>query len=332
MILGIDTSNYKCSVSLLDNEKFIINYSEFLSVKHGTLGLRQSDAFFQHIQILNSYLKKIPNDYIKLIRAIGVSDKPRRLEKSYMPVFNAGVFMAECFAKALGVKVYKFSHQEGHYGAAIRELDVDFDEETLFFHISGGTSEILKVNKSKNAFDMKNILSTSDLSFGQLIDRIGVAMELPFPCGKKMEDLAYIDFNSLDYPDELNNILKAIPSLKIKTGYNLSGYENIFKKYLEKNYNKSIIITALFIKIGEFIIDLVREAFLKTGIKKIILSGGVMANNIIKKVICASDLYFEKDLQIYFPSLENCGDSAIGPAYLTQIFIKNSGEKNETKN
>ena len=52
-VLGIDTSNYKTSIAVIDEEYNVIcDERSFLKVKKGERGLRQSDAFFQHVQKL----------------------------------------------------------------------------------------------------------------------------------------------------------------------------------------------------------------------------------------------------------------------------------------
>jgi hypothetical protein len=59
VLLGIDTSNYKTSVAMVDTEGNIIcNYQEFLDVKKGERGLRQSNALFQHVMKLPELLEK----------------------------------------------------------------------------------------------------------------------------------------------------------------------------------------------------------------------------------------------------------------------------------
>ena len=103
--LGIDTSNYKTSIAAIDDDKRIVsNISEYLEVPLGNRGLRQSEAFFMHSN-------KLPNLYSELIKhinpadigAVGVSDKPRRVEDSYMPCFLAGVNLAKIISDTLHV-------------------------------------------------------------------------------------------------------------------------------------------------------------------------------------------------------------------------------------
>ena len=57
--LGIDTSNYKTSLAVVDKTgEVLFNYQKFLDVKPGEKGLRQSEAFFQHVQKLPEAIEK----------------------------------------------------------------------------------------------------------------------------------------------------------------------------------------------------------------------------------------------------------------------------------
>ena len=49
--LGIDTSNYTTSAAAFDGENGV-NDGRLLDVRNGALGLRQSDALFQHVKHL----------------------------------------------------------------------------------------------------------------------------------------------------------------------------------------------------------------------------------------------------------------------------------------
>ena len=108
--LGIDTSNYTTSAAEYNSiTGEFVNSRRLLPVKSGSIGLRQSDALFLHTKALPEIVdgaSKLGN-----ISAVGVSDRPRPLNDSYMPCFLAGVSAASAVSSALGVKLYKFSHQ-----------------------------------------------------------------------------------------------------------------------------------------------------------------------------------------------------------------------------
>ena len=113
-VLGLDTSNYTTSVALFDGERGV-NLGCLLEVRPGELGLRQSDALFQHVKRLPQLLEQLE---IGDIRAVGASTRPRAVEGSYMPCFLAGESQGRGIAAILGVPFYAHSHQQGHLAAA----------------------------------------------------------------------------------------------------------------------------------------------------------------------------------------------------------------------
>ena len=91
--LGIDTSNYATSLAVFDSAgEVVCDIKRFLPVKEGQLGLRQSDALFHHTVALPQMLEELgARCDLSAVAAVGVSEKPRPLEGSYMPCFLAGV-------------------------------------------------------------------------------------------------------------------------------------------------------------------------------------------------------------------------------------------------
>ena len=86
--LGIDTSNYRTSAAIYNAETGgWVNRGGLLTVPEGAIGLRQSDALFQHTVRLHEKIEALPQGEV---RAIGVSTRPRAVEGSYMPCFLAG--------------------------------------------------------------------------------------------------------------------------------------------------------------------------------------------------------------------------------------------------
>ncbi len=60
-----------------------------LPVKSGECGLRQSDAVFHHTKQISSVLESLLKNS-ETFKAIGVSDRPRNIDGSYMPCFLVG--------------------------------------------------------------------------------------------------------------------------------------------------------------------------------------------------------------------------------------------------
>ena len=191
-VIGIDTSNYTTSIAFFDGEGGE-NCSRLLPVRQGELGLRQSDAVFAHIKSLPELSGRLFSHIRKdTITAVGVSTRPRAVEGSYMPCFMVGYSHAKLLADALGVPLVEVSHQQGHVAASLWSAGrMDLMEEThLAWHLSGGTTELLLVEPEGRNVKCTRIGGTTDISAGQLIDRTGQLLDLPFPSGKHLDSLS----------------------------------------------------------------------------------------------------------------------------------------------
>ena len=189
-ILGIDTSNYTTSVSIVSDEGYR-HERQILEVADGERGLRQSNALFLHTKNLPVLMEKLAP--IGTIDAVAYSDRPRDEEGSYMPCFLAGEAVARSVAAALNVPALRFSHQAGHIMAAAKTCENPeiIGSPFLCYHVSGGTTELVLAQPDDTlGFAVKIVGGTTDISAGQLIDRAGVLMGLKFPCGGELEKLA----------------------------------------------------------------------------------------------------------------------------------------------
>ncbi len=306
--LGIDTSNYTTSVALYDSyTNKIISKKKLLPVKSGEKGIRQSDAVFHHTVQLPELMSALFNGNRYDISGVGVSVKPCNEEGSYMPCFLAGVSVAVSLSKALNIPLYEFSHQDGHIAAALYSTDkIDLiSDKFLAFHISGGTSQALLVEPDDEYFSTTVVSDSLDLKAGQAIDRVGVSLGLDFPCGPDLENLA---LNS-------NEKLKKIRVFRRDGKFSLSGVENQCKKMLDEGKNPEDISMYCLSYIYSAIDDTVNELISKYGDLKIVFSGGVMSNSIIRNEL-------QKKYNSFFAEPYYSSDNACGIAILASICDK----------
>lgn len=282
VFIGIDTSNYTTSLAIIgESSGLIANLKRPLPVKEGERGIRQSDAVFAHtvnVPFLMEKAKELLAD--KTPVCIGVSSKPRNVNGSYMPCFLVGVAVAESLSAFLSVPLYKFSHQCGHIMAAIYSSGrYDITENTFgAFHVSGGTTELVRADFKDGEFITEIVGGTSDLNAGQVIDRIGVHLGLSFPAGAELEKLA------------LSNSQK-IPKKKIScngTYVNLSGLENLAIKLYSDTNDKSLVAAFVLDYVGRAILEMMNAYTADYGKTDFVFAGGVMCNSIIKKMINSS--------------------------------------------
>jgi len=309
-VLGIDTSNYTTSVSLI-NQNYDILFDEriVLGVKEGQRGLRQSDAVFKHTQNLPILLDRAFH-LVKeghSIKTIAVSGQPRNIEDSYMPAFLSGKAAGQILTGALKCDYKEFSHQEGHIRGGIIHNKIDKVENLIVFHISGGTNEILLTNQENDRYTCDIVGQTKDISFGQLIDRIGVKLGYPFPSGKFLDEIA------CEFHDNNINITKDIYIKNLD--FNVSGIETELIRVIENGrIEKKFVVNALFTKILICLIKLIDQVVRQYDPVSILFVGGVSASQYIRKNIL--EYSQEKGLRIHFSNPAFSTDNAVGLAFL----------------
>lgn len=297
MYIGFDTSNYTTSVAVFDGEH-MINKRRLLTVKSGERGMRQSDAVFQHTVNMPSLISEISVDKNN-IRAVAVSSRPRNIDGSYMPCFLVGINNAVSVSKFSGAPLYKTSHQVGHILAglySIQRLDL-INEPFVAFHISGGTTEALLVEPDNDEIiTAKIIAQSSDLKAGQAIDRAGVMMGLPFPCGKELDRLSLLSEKKYKIKPSMNGL-----------DCSLSGVENKAKKLFENGESKEDISKFVLTYIANSIGEMTQRIIDAYGNIPIMFVGGVMSNTLIRNQIT-------KKYNAYFAEPDLSCDNACGIA------------------
>ena len=299
-VLGFDTSNYTTSIAYFDGNSGL-NCSKLLPVKEGELGLRQSDAVFHHTKSLPELSGRLFSD-IKAdsIAAVGVSTRPRAVDGSYMPCFLVGYAQAKLLANALHVPLFECSHQQGHVAAALwsaGRIDL-LDQPHLAWHLSGGTTELLLVEPEGKNVACTRIGGTTDISAGQLIDRTGQLLHLPFPAGKHLDALSINALNE-DF-------------FKVKCDgmeFSLSGVQNKVQQYYSDT--KSAEETAAYALrcVSHAVYRATKNALNSYPGLPVVFSGGVASNTLLRRVLTP--------LNPIFAQPQYSTDNALGVAVLT---------------
>ena len=300
-VLGLDTSNYTTSVAVFDGCDGH-NEGRLLDVREGELGLRQSDALFQHVKRLPELFTRMQEQgWFRDITAVGASTRPRAIEGSYMPCFLAGASQGQCLAQTLGVPFYAHSHQQGHLAAAAwsaGRLDL-LDRPFLAWHLSGGTTELLKVEPDGYTVTAEIIGGTSDISAGQLIDRTGVLLGLPFPAGKALDALYEEGDAALGYRVKLKDLT-----------FSLSGMENKVKQLMERGEQPANIARFTLDTVTTAVVEATQRAQKEWPGLPVLCSGGVASNRQLRRAMMqAGDAVFAQP--------QYSTDNAMGPAILT---------------
>lgn len=297
--VGFDTSNYTTSIAFYDRHSSM-NCSQLLPVKEGELGLRQSDAVFHHTKSLPELSGRLFSNVDKSnITVIGVSTRPRAVEGSYMPCFMVGYSHAKLLSEALGVPLVECSHQQGHVAAALWSADrLDLmDSPHLAWHLSGGTTELLLVEPEGKNVRCTRIGGTTDISAGQLIDRTGQLLKLPFPSGRHVDILSKDAVNTDLFKVKCNDLT-----------FSLSGVQNKVSAYFAACNDRRETAAYALRCVCNAVYKTTEEARRLYPGLPVVFSGGVASNSMLRSYL--------EPLSPIFAKPEFSTDNALGVALI----------------
>lgn len=304
--LGIDTSCYTTSVAVVDEAgQLLADCRRLLTVKPGGRGLAQSEMVFQHTrnlpELFEEAITKLGDSY--RVIGISVSSRPRPVADSYMPAFLVGQGYARVLGAALKVKVTPLSHQENHIYAGIWSAMGPVGEHFLALHLSGGTTEILEIRNWRSNPGITLLGGSQDLHAGQFVDRVGVALGLPFPAGPSLERLAESNRgNPVVLPFSIRNLTASF-----------SGPESQAQRFIAQGLPSAAIADGVQQCIARTVVELINQAVERTSLQDVLLAGGVTANAFIRRFV--EHKVSKQAIRLYIPDSAYSTDNAVGTAY-----------------
>ncbi|MBQ8081861.1 MAG: O-sialoglycoprotein endopeptidase [Clostridia bacterium] len=297
--LGLDTSCYTTSVAFASEDGSWEGERKLLPVAQGERGLRQSEAVFAHNRQLPGLTEALLRRTGEPIGAVCASVAPRDGDDSYMPVFMVGAGYGRSLAAALRVPFFETTHQRGHLSAARADTELKADTY-LALHLSGGTTDVLLATPER----VEPLGACLDLHAGQLVDRVGVRLGLPFPAGPALEMLAegYIGSG-------------LIPVSVSGTDCHLSGAEAQLGRLIEAGETPPGQIAAeTYDVICRTVLRQLTAASERTGVRDALLFGGVMSSQRLRGMLQERASKRRLPLRLYFGRPELSGDNAVGVA------------------
>ena len=197
-----------------------------------------------------------------------------------------GTSFTKGFTAALGIPMIEVNHLQAHIlvhfilSPESENRSPDFPFLSLL--VSGGHSQLVVV---KDHLQMEIIGKTIDDAAGEAFDKCAKLLGLPYPGGPHVDRLA-LDGDPLKF--KFNK-----PRLE-GFDYSFSGLKTSFLYFLRDRLkedpdfialNKADLAASLQKTIVEILMNKLRSAAKKTGIRRIALAGGVSANSGLRKAI-----------------------------------------------
>ncbi len=302
IVLGIETSCDETSVAIIGDDRKIYSHLVFSQLKAHEVfgGVVPEIASRSHLDILDSMVAKaIAESGLTLsqIDAIAVTGGPGLIGGVLV-----GVLYAKGLASAAKKKFIAVNHLEGHALSA-RLVDESLDFPFLLLLVSGGHCQIIE---AQGVGQYKIIGSTIDDAVGEAFDKVAKMMNLTYPGGPKIEELA-----KSGNPNIYKLPLPLINSNDLN--FSFSGLKTAVKRTIDSvDINdievKQNIAASFQSTVSKIICSKLSKAIGTTSIesKQIVIAGGVAANQYIKSEL-ANIL---KEYNVISPPLWLCTDNA----------------------
>lgn len=313
-VLGLDTSCYTTSCALAAEGKVIAQKRRLLTVEMGERGLMQSEGVFQHVNRLGVLVEELMKEAGDVeIEAVCASTRPRPVEGSYMPVFTVGEGYGRSIAAALRVPFLETTHQEGHIRAAMVDTALKADNRFLALHLSGGTTEIVKVENGQ----LTLVGGSNDLHAGQFIDRVGVRLGLPFPAGPELEKMA------------MRGTAQARLPIWVRGGEcSFSGSESAAQRMIDGGeLSPDDMAAEVFSCVARAITKMLYNAAQAEGIRYLLLAGGVASSTYLRTLVGERMKKLDRTIRLNWGRPELSGDNACGAALIGWEKLHNDAQE-----
>lgn len=313
IVLGIETSCDETGIALYDGkrEKLLANVLYSQVDQHALYGgVVPEIAARDHLAKLTPLLQQaLDQAGIKLqhIDAVAYTAMP-----GLVGALMIGATFAKTLAYMLNIPSIAIHHLEGHLLSPLLEQSNKPDYPYIALLISGGHTQLIKVAD----FAQYTLLGESvDDAAGEAFDKTAKLLGLPYPGGPHLAKLAATGCpNQFSFPRPMCDR----PGLDFSFSGLKTAVLNAWQAQSKKTEAiKANIASAFQSAVVETICIKCKRALKATGIKNLVIAGGVSANQHLRAQL--GKMAETHNFNVYYPALQYCTDNgamiAIAGAY-----------------
>lgn len=298
-ILGIESSCDETSCSIVKNgcEEISTVISSQIDIHKSFGGVVPEIASREHVKNITFVLEEC------LEKAKMTMDDIDAIALTYGPGLIGSLLIGLEAAKILSYLYQKplipVHHIAGHIYANSLVKPLEFP--LLALVVSGGHTELIKMT---DHFQFEKLGGTLDDAIGECYDKVARVMDLSYPGGPKVDELAHrgkptyhlpIPLSDDSYNFSFSGLKSAVINLNHKEEQNGN---TINKEDLAASFQKVAV---------ESVVRKTRKAIEKEGIKHLIVAGGVAANKGLREEI--SKMCEEEQVDLSIPPMKFCTDN-----------------------
>ena len=302
-ILGIESSCDETAAAVIRNGRDVLSnvVSTQILVHRKFGGVVPEIASRKHIEHVMPVIHKALTDAemtLQDVDAIAVTYGP-----GLVGALLVGLSAAKGLALGSGKPLIGVNHLEGHVFANFL-ADPDLKPPFLALVVSGGHTSLLVV-EDYNTFRLLG--QTRDDAAGEAFDKIARFMGLPYPGGPEIERLARNgNPQAVDFPR---------PLLPGCFDFSFSGLKSAVINYIhteeqrKSGFRREDVAASFQQAIVDVLVKKSQEALQSTGLKKIVLAGGVSANRCLQEALARGAQAV--GAQLVHPTPILCTDNAV---------------------
>ena len=304
-VLGIETSCDETGVAIYHAEKGLINHVLYSQIQmHSEYGgVVPELASRDHIRKLVPLIKQLIQE--SGLTGADINGIAYTAGPGLMGALLVGASTARSLAWTWNIPAIAVHHMEGHLLAPMLE-----DNPPAFpfvaLLISGGHTLLVQVNKIGEYLLLGESL---DDAAGEAFDKTAKMLGLAYPGGPKLSKLAELGRPQIKFPRPMTDR----PGLD----FSFSGLKtfalNTINASEKTAQDKADIAAAFQLAVAETLTIKCKRALQQTGLKRLVVAGGVSANSQIRALL--TEMTIKEQAQIYFPRLEFCTDNGAMIAY-----------------
>lgn len=302
-ILSIETSCDETSAAVIENGDTILSNivaSQINSHKRfgGVVPEIASRHHVEYITLIIEEAMTEANVEFEDLDAVAVTEGP-----GLVGALLIGVNAAKAIAYAHNLPLIPVNHMAGHIYA--NQLLQPLEFPLLALVVSGGHTELVYM---KEHGDFEIIGETRDDAAGEAYDKIGRIIDVPYPGGKHIDEMAQLGKDTFNFPRAMMN--------EDNYDFSFSGLKSAFintvhnAKQKDETLDHNDLATSFQQAVVDVLISKTIRAAKEYEIKQIILAGGVAANSGLREGLSKAVKEELEEVKLVIPPLSLCGDNA----------------------
>lgn len=300
IVLGIESTAHTFGVGIVRDGKILSNVRDMYTTKEG--GIIPVDSAKHHQRVSFSV-------YERSLSEAGVSEKDvDAIAFSQAPGLAPCLLQGMKFAHKLSEQLNKPLVGVNHCVAHLEIGRITGAKDPVMLYASGANTQIIAYAEGK----YRVFGETLDIGVGNFIDTFARSVDIGFPGGPKIQELAKSGKTYVELPYRVKGMDVALSGI----------LTNLKQKALKKEYLLEDLAYSLQETVFAMLVEVAERALAHTGKKELLLGGGVSCNTRLQemcKIMCK-----ERGVRFFCPERSLLVDNGAMIAFLGEIMF-NSG-------